>query len=363
MVEYINFNDPKILNEWISKHNWKDLETYLETIPKDQFRSWEYLSQALINLYKYSNISLSLTNLNKAYELSPNETRVLNTYSNVLLKANKNKKALDMAKQSIEIDSNNPMSSLALMHAALANNKNEIAYDAAENAYLNLPDRLKSLKKQTSQMRKKLLPIWWKPLSGKKIQLVRITSKHKEFLLQLRQDTEFQHHYNLFTTNTEEKLDKDIALANKPPLDIKKIEWIIEKDGEPIGIAGLVDLNMRNNRAEIQFGIPNNKSSIYGVEAILLVLEFAFCELGLHKIVSYVYSDNPHAQSNTLHLGFKQEGLLESHIYAKKIDSRLDLYINGYLADNFFNNKKLMKMIKRVLGREVIKNTNNKLNF
>lgn len=353
MADFINFSDPSTLNGWITKGNWEDLESYLKSIPKEEFRSWEYLAQGLLSLYKYRDVVSALLHLEKACQLSPDESRFFNTFSDILLKAKQIEKSLEVAKESVSLDHKNPMSNVALMNAALANENFEVAYKAAKTANKNLPNQLKTLQTQTKQIMKKFSPHWWKPLSGKNIQLVRISPKHKEFLLSLREDKEFQHHYNLFTSSSKEKLDKDIAAAKKSPLDIKKIEWIIEKHGKPIGIAGLVDLNMHNSRAEIQFGIPDNHSSIYGVEAILLVLEFAFCEIKLHKLVSYVYSDNPHAQSNTLHLGFKQEGFLESHVYDKKENRRLDLYVNGCLAQNFFSNKKLMKLIKRVLGKEI----------
>lgn len=352
--KYIDFSDPKVLNEWIIKHSWDDLEAYLHTIPQDQFRSLEYMAQGLLDLYKYNNLSSSLRHLENSCKLSPYEPRFLNTYSDILLKAKNVDKAFEIAKQSVSIEPNNCMSNVALTRAALAKNDYDTAYNAAKSSNQYLPDNMKELKQEAQRLIKKLSPIWWQPLVGKNIQLVRISSKHKEFLMNLRQNTEFQHHYNLFKSNCEKTLNKDIAEANKPPIDLRKIEWIIEKNEQPIGIAGLVDLDVYNGRAEIQFGIPNNNSSSYGVEAVLLLLEFAFSKIKLHKLVSYVYSDNPSAQKNTLHLGFTQEGFLESHIYDKNFDQRLDLYVNRCLANEFFNNQRLIKMAKRLLGRDII---------
>ena len=80
-------------------------------------------------------------------------------------------------------------------------------------------------------------------------------------------------------------------------------------------------------------------------------MEFAFSKIGIHKLISYVYGDNPKSQRNTLHLGFQQEGLLKSHVVDPASGERLDLYINGCLSTEFFQNKTLMKLASRLLGR------------
>ena len=75
------------------------------------------------------------------------------------------------------------------------------------------------------------------------------------------------------------------------------------------------------------------------------VLEFAFKRLHLAKMMSYVYSDNPEAQANTLHLGFEQEGLLRSHIAGQS--GRLDLFVNGMTNTSFAGNALLNKLALR----------------
>lgn len=202
-------------------------------------------------------------------------------------------------------------------------------------------------------MIKRLSPIWREPLVGKNLTLLRIEDKHKNFLLKTRQDKEFQHHYNLFAKDSEETIIKEIEIAKKLPLDIKKIEWIIEKNGKAIGIATLADLNMHNNTAELLFGFPGKKTIRDPLEAILLILEFAFCKIKLHKLTSYVYSDNEKAQKNTINIGFKKEGFLESHIYDIKSNKRLSLFVNGYLASSFFENTKLLKKTQKIIGRDL----------
>ena len=52
-----------------------------------------------------------------------------------------------------------------------------------------------------------------------------------------------------------------------------------------------------------------------------------------------------------MHLGFRQEGLLRSHVVDPISEQPLDLFINGCLSHEFFNNQKLMVLANRLLGR------------
>lgn len=69
-----------------------------------------------------------------------------------------------------------------------------------------------------------------------------------------------------------------------------------------------------------------------------------------------MYGDNHFSQKNTIHLGFEQEGLLKSHVYDPQSDSRLDLYVNGLLEEQFKQNPYYNLMAKKLLGRSLIDN-------
>jgi RimJ/RimL family protein N-acetyltransferase len=53
----------------------------------------------------------------------------------------------------------------------------------------------------------------------------------------------------------------------------------------------------------------------YGTEATRLILEFAFGELGLHRVWLDVDSDNRRARRAYEKAGFKQEGIKRDHMY------------------------------------------------
>jgi len=289
--------DSFTVTRWINNNNWNELQSYLNTIPKD--------------------------------------------------------KALEIANKAVSTSSNNPHSLLCLSYCLLKNEKYDMAFNTAKKAQKKLSSKQIVLTKQIEMMLKRVSPIWSTPLKGKQLTLLRIEPRHKEYLLQTRKNNEFQHHYNIFISDCEKTLIHDIQVAKKPPIDTRKIEWIIEKDNKEIGIATLAGLDIHNRTAELLVGLPGEKSFKDSLEATLLVLEFAFCKINLHKLVSYVYSDNPSAQSNTMHLGFEQEGFQKSQIYDATTNTRLDMYINGCLCENFFGNKKLMKMAERLIGRDL----------
>jgi len=345
--------DPIVITQWINKRNWNEVKSYLDAIPLDKYRSWEYMAKGLVQEYREHNLQSSKKSLDIACQLSSHDANFYYTYSDILLKLNKNTKSLEFATKSVSIAPNNPMCHLSLAYSSIANSQYDKAFKAAKEASQNISSKQTALKKQIETMLKRASPIWNSPLKGKNIILLRIEPRHKEFLLQTRRNSEFQHHYNLFINDSERTLMHDIEVAQKPPLDTRKIDWIIERNNKSIGIASLAGLDMHNRTAEILVGLPEKKSFKDSLEATLLVLEFAFCKINLHKLVSYVYSDNPIAQRNTMHLGFEQEGFQKSQIYDIKSNTRLDLYINGCLTENFFRNKKLMKMSERLIGRDL----------
>jgi len=143
----------------------------------------------------------------------------------------------------------------------------------------------------------------------------------------------------------------------KLPQELKRIEWVILKHDKqqdvPIGLAALADHQVSHRRAEFLLGIPDSqyRTGSLGLEASLLVLDFAFNQAGLHKVTSFVYGYNTHAQKNTLHLGFKQEGLLTQHIHNGT--NFIDLYQNGLLRADFYINKNLAVLSRRILKRDI----------
>ncbi len=123
---------------------------------------------------------------------------------------------------------------------------------------------------------------------------------------------------------------------------------------KPIGLASLVDIQIAHRRAELLIGIPdNNDRQRASTIAMLLVLDFAFNQIGLHKLTSLVLANNPHSQKSTQAIGFIQEGFRRHHLRDPKTREWLDCYENGLTEDGFRENPVIVRVSKRLLGRDI----------
>ncbi|WP_293007667.1 GNAT family protein [Nitrosomonas sp.] len=123
---------------------------------------------------------------------------------------------------------------------------------------------------------------------------------------------------------------------------------------KPIGLASLVDIQIAHRRAELLIGIPDSedRQRVSGV-TMLLILDFAFNLIGLHKLTSLVLTNNPHSQKSTEAIGFVREGLRRHHLRDPKSRVWLDCYENGLVEDSFRANPVIARVSKRLLGRDI----------
>ncbi len=202
-----------------------------------------------------------------------------------------------------------------------------------------------------------------KNLQGRRIVLEPAIPDHAEFLAKTYKLDDFMDCYRLAQDRSlsieeiKERLENE---KNIPPQQLQRIEWIIKlqlRNGkeEAIGIASLADYQAAHNRAELLVGIndPKYRNNGLGIEATLLILEYAFQQISLHKVVIFVYSFNQIAQDTSLHLGFQQEGFLRDHYFNHREGHFIGLYQNSFLASDFYKNTKISRWSKRLLGRDI----------
>lgn len=191
---------------------------------------------------------------------------------------------------------------------------------------------------------------WWAPESMGGVVLRLPAPGDEGFVARCFAAQDFMRRYRRFQVTDDDALRAFIDLGTRRPRMSGRFEWVVETNGEAIGLASLSDLNPAHRRAELLVGLLNPaQSASAGLKASLAVLHFGFDRLGLHKLVSYVYGDNPTAQANTLHLGLRQEGYLRHQLLTA--DGALDLYANGLLADEFHVDQRLQRLIARWRGR------------
>ncbi len=195
-----------------------------------------------------------------------------------------------------------------------------------------------------------LLPRWWMPLRSGGLTLRRPVQEHLSFITSVVNDASFMRQYNRFQSGSDRAIQSLVAGAQLSPYQTRRIDWVAEdRSGAPIGLGAIVDIDWVNRRGEFALGFPGRPPGTAALKAAVAILDFAFARLGLEKLVSYVYSDNPTAQANTLHLGFAQEGVLREHVAALERAGRLDLYVNGMLAREFLGSERYRSLRERWL--------------
>jgi len=90
-------------------------------------------------------------------------------------------------------------------------------------------------------------------------------------------------------------------------------------DGVPIGTMGLHDIDHRHGTATTGavIGEKAYQGKGYGVEAKMLLLEYAFNTLNLRKICSNVHEFNEFSEKYSLKCGYKKEGRRKDQHYSQ----------------------------------------------
>lgn len=98
--------------------------------------------------------------------------------------------------------------------------------------------------------------------------------------------------------------------------DQSERRFIIEKQGENLGLVELVEINHIHRRAEFQLIIdPAHQGNGYASIAIWLAMNYAFSVLNLYKIYLVVDSENKKAIHLYQKIGFQKEGELKHEFF------------------------------------------------
>lgn len=136
--------------------------------------------------------------------------------------------------------------------------------------------------------------------------------------------------------------------------DLKtRYDAVIEAEGIPVGIIGLLNIDYRNKRAEYYVTLGNSAYKGKGVakKATQLLLYYAFEDLQLNKIYLYVQTDNLPAVNLYKKIGFIREGTLHEDVinrgkfvsrhvygfYKKNFNGALNKQTKAYINDNHKN--------------------------
>lgn len=93
--------------------------------------------------------------------------------------------------------------------------------------------------------------------------------------------------------------------------------WIIELDGEPVGLANLVDILTTNRKASWAYYLasPSVRGKGIGAWVEVFVLDHVFRDLKLNKLCCEVLADNEPVWKMHESFGFQREALYRDHVW------------------------------------------------
>jgi len=111
--------------------------------------------------------------------------------------------------------------------------------------------------------------------------------------------------------------------------------WIIELDGEPVGLANLYDISPANRKCAWAYYLASPSVRGKGVGAFVefWVIEHVFRDLGLDKLCCEVLVENEAVWKIHESFGFQREALFRHHVW--KAGQPLDVVALGLLAEDW----------------------------
>jgi diamine N-acetyltransferase len=333
---------------------------------------------------KTQRLGLAEKHFQQAIALTPNRADFYGNYANLLWESGRLAETIHVCQRAIALQSDSPEVFNTLGNALFRSGEFHAAsehYRTAINlrptyaeAHNNLGQALKALhdyagaeqcfrsalalQADFAQARENLEQVdtvWLKPLQGKRLTLRRCTVQDADFIQQCYQNPDFMHHYNQFMPpiGTEALRVKLLEEAALHPTQLRTLNWIITLNGSQrsMGLANLVDIQLQHRRAEFSIGIPDatDRTFGHGTEAALLVMNFAFNQIKLNKLLSFIYSDNAASIKNTQALGFSRESVLKQHLRDPDTNTYMNLYGNAITTQEFHDNSRLAKLSQRLL--------------
>lgn len=94
---------------------------------------------------------------------------------------------------------------------------------------------------------------------------------------------------------------------------------IVDGGGRPLGIVGLLDIDLVYRRAEIWISVGDNNARRHGAgrRAVFELLTFAFDTLGLHRVHARVFGFNTAARAFFAACGFTEEGIERDGVFKR----------------------------------------------
>ena len=118
----------------------------------------------------------------------------------------------------------------------------------------------------------------------------------------------------------------------------KQMYWAIclKDTDEMIGYIGITEINWINRTTQwyaLVIGDPQHRNLHDTMDAVYMVFEYVFDELGLNRIVTFCLEEHRSSVLLCKMMGFRQEGLFRDHVYKNR--SYHNKMCFGLLRDEF----------------------------
>jgi len=162
-------------------------------------------------------------------------------------------------------------------------------------------------------------------MKGKKVDLVGVSMDYLPYYLRWFNDPQVTDMLGDTRFPFSEEKEKEWIEQQLAPKDTSRAFTVLTKKGRPIGNAGFNEIDYHNRYAVLGIAIGEKEfwNKGYGEDIISTLLEFAFEELGMHKVELGVHSTNARAIACYKKCGFVLEGCEREHDFyeGRYIDS------------------------------------------
>ena len=152
-------------------------------------------------------------------------------------------------------------------------------------------------------------------LKGKKVLLRAIEEEDLKCLLEIINDENIEKMLGGFSFPISQENQK--LWYSNLKIEENQLRCVVDIEGICIGMVILSDIDYKNGTAEIHIKLQNSKirRNGYGYDALRTIILYAFQELRLNCIYSYVLDYNIPSQNLFKKLGFKRDGILRERVY------------------------------------------------
>lgn len=143
--------------------------------------------------------------------------------------------------------------------------------------------------------------------------------KDTNVLFKWYNNQEFRELYSVDLISTKDQIDNCISFYRKVNFSLANSLFLMilkKKSEEPLGVAFLDHISSQHKHARFSIGIAESafRKRGFGFDATVVLLNYAFYDLDVHRVWTEVYENNQYSITACLKFGLKNEGIMRDHI-------------------------------------------------